>query len=47
MFGFEVDPADILEGLKGVKDFEGKPDAEVTWSYQRQVSLSFCCACDA
>eukprot|EP00281_Chroomonas_sp_CCMP1168_P023113 CAMPEP_0206233448 /NCGR_PEP_ID=MMETSP0047_2-20121206/11995_1 /ASSEMBLY_ACC=CAM_ASM_000192 /TAXON_ID=195065 /ORGANISM="Chroomonas mesostigmatica_cf, Strain CCMP1168" /LENGTH=449 /DNA_ID=CAMNT_0053657333 /DNA_START=37 /DNA_END=1384 /DNA_ORIENTATION=+ len=36
MFGFEVDPADILEGLKGIKDFEGKEGVEPTWSYQRQ-----------
>jgi hypothetical protein len=37
MFGIEVDPNDILEGLKSAKDFEGKEDGEVTWSYQRQV----------
>mmetsp|Transcript_66919 Transcript_66919/g.139481 ORF Transcript_66919/g.139481 Transcript_66919/m.139481 type:complete len:503 (+) Transcript_66919:158-1666(+) len=36
MFGIDVDPNDILEGLKGVRDFEGKEDSEHTWSYQRQ-----------
>eukprot|EP00283_Hemiselmis_rufescens_P007359 CAMPEP_0173430468 /NCGR_PEP_ID=MMETSP1357-20121228/8878_1 /TAXON_ID=77926 /ORGANISM="Hemiselmis rufescens, Strain PCC563" /LENGTH=355 /DNA_ID=CAMNT_0014394801 /DNA_START=282 /DNA_END=1345 /DNA_ORIENTATION=+ len=36
-FGIEVDPSDILEGLKSSRDFEGKEDAgEPTWSYQRQ-----------
>jgi hypothetical protein len=37
MFGIEVDPNDILEGLKSAKDFEGKEPGEVTWSYQRQA----------
>ena len=36
MFGMDVDPNEILEGLKGASDFEGKEGEDVTWSYQRQ-----------
>lgn len=41
MFGIDVNPADIEEGLKSARDFEGKEveDGQPTWSYQRQV----CC----
>jgi hypothetical protein len=39
MFGIDVNPADIEEGLKSARDFEGKEveDGQPTWSYQRQV----------
>jgi hypothetical protein len=41
MFGIDVDPADIEEGLKSARDFEGKEveDGQPTWSYQRQVCI--------
>jgi hypothetical protein len=36
MYGSEADSGEILEGLRGRRDFEGREGEEETWSYQRQ-----------
>jgi hypothetical protein len=36
MFGSDADSGEILEGLRGLRDFEGREEEDETWSYQRQ-----------